>query len=102
MEDITAMKLSAIADDGSRLKDFVDIAFLSCRFSLYSMLRFYEQKFPESNVIRPLKAITYFDDIDFEEDVIILQGKYDWKFIEKRLLDMMKDQNKVFKTFPLP
>ena len=26
MEDIVAMKLSAIADDGSRLKDFVDIA----------------------------------------------------------------------------
>lgn len=102
MEDMAAMKLSAVADDGSRLKDFVDIAFLSVYFSLYSMLQFYEQKFPKSNVIRPLKAITYFDDIDFEEDVITLQYRYDWRFIEKRLLDMMKNQNKVFKTAPLP
>lgn len=101
MEDISAMKLSAIADDGSRLKDFVDIAFLSSYFSLYSMLQFYAQKYPESNVIRPLKAITYFDDIDFEEDVIILQYKYNWKLIERRLLNMMKNQNKVFKTTPL-
>ena len=31
IEDIVAMKLSAIADDGSRLKDFVDIACLSTR-----------------------------------------------------------------------
>lgn len=31
MEDIIAMKLSAIADNGSRLKDFIDIAYLSTR-----------------------------------------------------------------------
>lgn len=32
MEDIIAMKLAAISDDGSRLKDFIDMAFLSTRF----------------------------------------------------------------------
>ena len=65
MEDIIAMKLSAIADDGSRLKDFVDIACLSTRHTFYDMLKCYERKFPEANVIRPFKAVTYFDDIDF-------------------------------------
>ena len=102
MEDIVAMKLSAIADNGSRLKDFIDIAFLSTRFPFNSMLRLYERKFPGSNLIRPFKAITYFDDIDFEEDIVMLNGKYDWKLIERRLIDMTKIQNKVFESFPLP
>ena len=102
MEDIVAMKLSAIADNGSRLKDFIDIAFLSTRFPFNSMLRVYERKFPGSNLIRPFKAITYFDDIDFEEDIVMLNGKYDWKLIERRLIDMTQIQNKVFESFPLP
>lgn len=102
MEDIIAMKLFAIADNGSRLKDFIDIAFLSTRFPFGSMLRLYERKFPGSNVIRPFKAITYFDDIDFEEDIVMLNCKFDWKLIERRLVDMTKIQNKVFESFPLP
>lgn len=102
MEDIVAMKLSAIADNGSRLKDFIDIAFLSTRFPFNSMLRLYERKFPGSNLIRPFKAITYFNDIDFEEDIVMLNGKYDWKLIERRLIDMTQIQNKVFESFPLP
>lgn len=102
MEDIVAMKLSAIADNASRLKDFIDIAFLSTRFPFNSMLRLYERKFPGSNLIRPFKAITYFDDIDFEEDIVMLNGKYDWKLIERRLIDMTQIQNKVFESFPLP
>lgn len=102
MEDIVAMKLSAIADNSSRLKDFIDIAFLSTRFPFNSMLRLYERKFPGSNLIRPFKAITYFDDIDFEEDIVMLNGKYDWKLIERRLIDMTQIQNKVFESFPLP
>lgn len=101
MRDIIAMKLSAIADNGSRLKDFIDIAFLSTRFPFNSMLKMYECKFPGSNVIRPFKAITYFDDIDFEEDIVMLNGKYEWKLIEKRLIDMTKRQDKVFESFPL-
>ena len=96
------MKLSAIADNGSRLKDFIDIAFLSTRFPFNTMLRMYERKFPQSNVIRPFKAITYFDDIDFEENIIMLNGEYDWKLIERRLIDMTKIQNKIFESFPLP
>lgn len=102
VEDIIAMKLSAIADDGSRLKDFIDIAFLSTRFPFNSMLRLYERKFPNSNLIRPFKAVTYFEDIDFSEDIMMLNGKHDWKLIEKRLVEMTKSQEKVFESFPLP
>lgn len=38
MEDIVAMKLSAIADNGSRLKDFIDIAFYLLVFLLIQCL----------------------------------------------------------------
>ena len=48
------------------------------------------------------ESFTYFDDIDFEEDIVMLNGKYDWKLIERRLIDMTQIQNKVFESFPLP
>ena len=60
MEDLVVMKLSAIVDNGSRLKDFVDIAFLSTRYSFYSMLELYARKFPDTNIIRVIKSVTYF------------------------------------------
>lgn len=101
IEDIIAMKLSAISDDGSRLKDFIDIACLSTRFSFASMLGFYEHKFPEANVVRPLKAITYFEDIDLNENVVMLNGHFSWKSIEKRLHDMVVHQERVFEAMPV-
>lgn len=69
--------------------------------SFYSMLKCYERKFPKSNVIRPFKAITYFDDVDFNESIIILSGTYDWKHIEKRRPKMVGKQDKIFESFPL-
>lgn len=39
IEDVSAMKLSAIADNGTRLKDFIDIACLSTQCSLTDMLK---------------------------------------------------------------
>ena len=65
------------------------------------MLRCYERKFPKSNVIRPFKAITYFEDIDFDENIMMLFGIYDWKRTEKRLIEMAGKQDKIFDSFPL-
>lgn len=102
IEDITVMKLSAIADNGSRLKDFIDIAYLSAYFSLHSMLKLYECKFPDSNIIRILKSLTYFEDIDFDEDIIMLNCTYNWELIEQRLIEMSREQSKIFASYPLP
>lgn len=99
--DIIAMKLSAISQNGTRLKDFIDIAALSTLYSLDDMLGFYTAKFPNSNKIMPAKSITYFKDIDFNEPVIMLMGKYNWKSISKRLIDMTKNPNKIFLSLPL-
>lgn len=99
--DIIAMKLSAIADNGSRLKDFIDIAYLSTRYSFQEMLGFYVQKFPTSSPLRPLKGITYFDDIDHQETVVMLEGTYTWQKIADRLQAMTAHQSKVFASPPL-
>lgn len=88
LPDIVAMKLSSICDNGSRIKDFIDIAYLSNLYSFSEMLQFYTQKFPSSNPIVPTKSLVYFDDINFDEDIVMMQGKLDWKIIANRLNEM--------------
>lgn len=99
--DIIAMKLSAIAQNGTRIKDFIDIAMLSTIYSFDEMLNFYISKFPKANVLMPIKALTYFDEIDFNESVVMISGKFDWKYIDKRLNEMVRDSKKVFTTPPI-
>lgn len=98
IEDICAMKLNAIAGNGTRIKDFVDVAYLSSMFSLRQMLSFYEEKY-HANPLMPLKGIVFFDDINKAAPVKMTDGKpLDWKKIEKRLLAMEKSPNKVFES----
>lgn len=94
--DVIAMKLSAICDNGSRLKDFIDIAYLSSNYSFDDMLKFYSTKFPSSNQIMLAKALVYFADIDFDEDIVMVNRDFDWDVIAKRLNDMTLQRNKVF------
>jgi len=94
--DIIAMKLLSITDNGSRIKDFIDIAFLSSKFSLEEMLQFYVNKIPNSNVMIPLKALTYFDDINFNETIVMLNFDYNWEKVSERLINMTKEPNKIF------
>ena len=96
LEDICAMKLNAIAGNGTRIKDFVDVAYLSSSFSLQQMLDFYEEKY-HANPLMPLKGIVYFADINKTAPVKMANWKpLDWKSIEKRLLAMEKFPQKVF------
>ena len=98
IEDICAMELNAIAGNGTRIKDFVDVAYLSSMFSLRQMLSFYEEKY-HANPLMPLKGIVFFDDINKAAPVKMTDGKpLDWKKIEKRLLAMEKSPNKVFES----
>ena len=99
LEDIAAMKLNAIAGNGTRIKDFIDMAYLSSVFSLQQMLGFYEQKY-HSNTLMPLKGLIFFDDINRNEPVHMAGGKpLQWKRIEKRLLMMDRYPERVFEAF---
>ena len=97
LPDIVAMKLSSICDNGSRIKDFIDIAHLSNLYSFEEMLQFYTQKFPSSNPIVPTKSLVYFGDINFDEDIVMMQGDFDWKVIANRLNEMTSHPERHFK-----
>jgi hypothetical protein len=95
-EDIAAMKLNAIAGNGTRLKDFVDIAFLSDRLALNQMLKAYSIKYGTRNPFIPLKALSYFNDINYNEPVHLTTGKLEWDTIEKRIHEMINFPDKIF------
>ena len=74
-EDIAAMKLSAIADSGTK-------------------------KYPNSNPIRALKGLGYHNDILFDEKMMLLIGNYSWNTIRQRLTEMARFPSKVFAAYP--
>jgi hypothetical protein len=96
MQDIAAMKLTAISQSGRRLKDFVDVAFLSTRLSFTEMLHAFEKKFPNTNKFTAVRGLTYFEDIDFSVEINLINEVFKWKPIEKRLIEMIKNPNKIF------
>jgi hypothetical protein len=102
LPDLACMKLVAISDNGTRLKDFVDIAFLSTKISLHEMLQAYSEKYSRPNYLHAVKGLSYFNDIDFNVVIELTNNKkFEWKKIEKRIIEMIKFENKVFNTTPL-
>ena len=95
VRDIAAMKLNAIVGNGTRVKDFIDIAWISTIMPLSEILDAYEEKY-QSSYFPALKSLLYFDDIDFKEPVQMMDGKLKWKVISKRLEMMSKSPKRVF------
>lgn len=95
-DDIAAMKLNAISGNGTRLKDFIDIAYLSSFMTLSQMVDAYEEKYSSRNPAMVIKALDYHKDINFNEPIEMLEGKYKWKDIEQRLGQMTLYPTKVF------
>jgi len=93
--DIAAMKLTAISQSGKRLKDFVDVAFLSSRMSLDTMMIAFEKKYPKTSVMSAVRGLTYYDDIDFSAEIDLTDGTFRWKIVEKRLKEMITHSDKV-------
>lgn len=97
LHDIAAMKLNAISGNGTRIKDFIDIAYLAECMSLNEMLASYQSKYKTMNVLIPVKALTYFDEINFAEPIKMLSSKkFNWRKIEKRLYEMLKMPKYIF------
>jgi len=94
--DIAAMKLAAISQSGSRLKDFVDIVFLSEKLSLNNMLEAFNIKYPKTNIITAVRGLSFYDEIDFNVVINLMDGNFKWKVVEKRLKEMIKYSDKIF------
>lgn len=95
LEDIVAMKLNAISNDGTRLKDFVDIRFLGKFFSVHEMIRFYALKYPNINSIMAMKSLCYFDDIDFDVVIDFMNEPIQWQKIRADLIKMTQNPDKL-------
>jgi len=63
LEDIAAMKLSAVARRGVK-KDFWDIAELFEVFSLDQMIEFYRAKYSSRDIFHLLRSLVYFNDAE--------------------------------------
>lgn len=100
-EDIAAMKLNAIIGNGSRLKDFIDVAYLSTNLSLEKMLIAYSQKYGTDNPAMAVKALLFHADINFQEAINMTGAVlFSWKHIEKRIKGMVDNPKEIFKTPP--
>jgi hypothetical protein len=65
------------------------------------MMEAYENKYASRNPFLTLKALTYHQDINFEEPVHIIAGAYTWEAIKKRLNEMEKSPNRIFEALPV-
>jgi hypothetical protein len=99
LDDIAAFKLNAIIGNGTRLKDFVDIAFLSASLSLRSMLAAFETKYNTRNPVLAIKALAYHEDININEPLSLINAKLNWKRIASRIHEMIQFPDRVF---PVP
>lgn len=83
-------------DSGQRMKDFIDIYFLLEKISLEIMLHVYKAKYSHSNELIPLKALTYFEDLDKKQNFPKMARPINWKLIEKRLITAVEKPYQVF------
>ncbi|MEW6666931.1 MAG: nucleotidyl transferase AbiEii/AbiGii toxin family protein [Thermodesulfobacteriota bacterium] len=84
LEDIACMKLSALAQRGSR-KDFIDIyALFRTGLTLGSTLNEYRRKYAVKDIAHVLYGLAYFDDAEREEPPYMVWD-LDWKEVKKTI-----------------
>lgn len=95
--DIGAMKLNAIYNSGSRLKDFVDVYALLERFPLQNLVEASERKYIGINSSMLKNSLIYFKDIDFRYPVDFIGREIKWPEIEERLKNAFQNPEQIFK-----
>lgn len=81
LEDLAAMKLSAIAQRGTR-RDFMDVHALALEFRpLVEMLDLYRRKFDIEDITYVVYGLSYFDDADAEQPPAMLRDT-DWEAVK--------------------
>ena len=89
--DLCAMKLDTIIARGTK-RDFIDIYFLSQKFSLKEMFSFYQKKYGnlEEKEIMIRKSLVFFEESDGDEMPQMLI-ETDWEEIKKWFLGEVKN-----------
>ncbi len=81
-KDIAAMKIHAVSNRGLK-RDFIDVFMLAKDFSLYQMLRFYDEKYGvlEERFYQLIKGLSYFDDAG--DDMPRMLVPVDWEEVKE-------------------
>lgn len=87
IKDIAAMKLAAVTGRGSK-KDFIDICFLSRKYTLKEMLSFYSEKYPEGSDFMVLKSLSYFEDAEQDPNPN-MQQNLTWEQAKEQILSLL-------------
>lgn len=68
VKDLAAMKVAALGDRGTK-RDFIDLYFLSEKYSLDEILEFYNQKYGdlEDKIYHLVRSFDYFDDAEVDD-----------------------------------
>jgi hypothetical protein len=105
IEDISAMKLSVVMDNGTRLKDFADLYFLLEKIPLEKMTAAFIKKYPDVNVRMAHAALLYHHDIRTGDKIFFLDTAVSLKEMDKRFRQATANTALVFspgKTNQLP
>jgi hypothetical protein len=96
LKDIGAMKINAITGNGTRVKDYIDIAYLSSHLTSIELLEAYQGKYVNRNPLMAIKSLVYHQDIDFSDPVEMIEENYSWQFIKTRLDQMLEEPEILF------
>lgn len=80
-KDISAMKISAIGQRGSK-KDFFDLAELLKIYRLEDIINFFMQKYPSANNLHYLQSLTHFADAEEDLQPELLAGAPSWDAVK--------------------
>jgi hypothetical protein len=86
--DVSAMKLNAIANRGSK-KDFFDLCRLLEQHPLGEMLDFFERKYANTDRFIVLRSLSWFEDADVEPDPISFEG-LSWEQVKQIVLAALR------------
>jgi len=90
LDDLSAMKLSAIAQRGTR-RDFMDVHALALEFRpLIEMLDLYRRKFDTEDITHVVYGLSYFDDADAEQPPTMLRDT-DWETVKADFRRWIRD-----------
>ena len=96
LEDIAAMKLVAITGRGTK-KDYVDLYFLSNRYTFEEMFGFYDKKYGvlDANMMTLIKSLSYFFDADESEMPVMIKETL-WDDVKKFFVQEVKTLSKKY------
>ena len=88
IDDISAMKVNSVANDGTRVKDFIDLFFLISEheYSVEKLLKNYEAKYIQRNAMHALKSLNYFEEVNIADWPELLEKEeISWKAVKNRI-----------------